>query len=204
MTTKTLNTVCSADTLRQIQNFDVSNPYVQCFATENLFEEPPKISISPEQIAANNIWFNRVDACPGNLNKAAAYYDINLILGTTTCNTSDKSKINGIGVQTSSKNTRIYDVIFPETPTDVTVSCEVGDIYSGISDKGIITCKRNVTDIVTVSCDEGSSVTSVEQGVGVCTPNQTFTSHIYESKSRKGRNIENFSQNINKKCKVRY
>ena len=31
-----------------------------------------------------------------------------------------------------------------------------------------------------------------------------FTSHVYEFKSRKGRNVENFSQNTNGKCKARY
>ena len=31
-----------------------------------------------------------------------------------------------------------------------------------------------------------------------------FTSHVYEFKSRKGRNVERFSQNTNGKCKARY
>jgi hypothetical protein len=31
-----------------------------------------------------------------------------------------------------------------------------------------------------------------------------FTSNVYKFKSRRGRNVENFSQNTNDKCKAKY
>jgi hypothetical protein len=38
----------------------------------------------------------------------------------------------------------------------------------------------------------------------ISTMTQNFTSNVNEFKSRKGRNVENFSQNTNGKCKARY
>ena len=56
-----------------------------------------------------------------------------------------------------------------------------------------------------IICPVGYSFTSVEDGVMVCTKiQQGFTSHVYELKSKKDRNVENFSQNANSKCKTRY
>ena len=215
-TLPTLHTVCQPNTLRQVQNLLTDQQlasgvkaYVKCFEKDDIMEDPPAIELTDEQIAANDLWFSRSQVCKGYQNAAAGFFEINLTLGTTSCNSTDNNKITGIGATiTNSGTTRKYNVEYPLPLTEQILSCnDVGEgyTYHSISDKGVMTCKKNVSDIQTISCDEGYSVTSVsDQGVGTCVPNQAFTSHVYESKSRKGRNVENFSQNTNGKCKARY
>jgi len=98
------------------------------------------------------------------------------------------------------------------------------DLPSNVNIVRIRSVPKVVTDKVdvhTLTCDEGFLVSyEGETGKVSCTPivtpelsskvdtasnmRQNFTSNVNEFKSRKGRNVENFSQNTNGKCKARY
>ena len=74
---------------------------------------------------------------------------------------------------------------------------------------GIPHIVSTITNTHTLSCGDGYSVQYDSDTTNVrCLPNgqnaSGFTSHVYEFKSRKGRNVEDFSQNTNGKCKARY
>ena len=67
-----------------------------------------------------------------------------------------------------------------------TLTCGVGYVVNYESDTGKVTCIQTASDLSDASM------------------NQNFTSNVNEFKSRKGRNVESFSQNTNGKCKARY
>jgi hypothetical protein len=78
----------------------------------------------------------------------------------------------------------------------LTYTCQDNKIYEIVDP---FTCPLNVTpNTVTVLWD-GSTAYQCN-----ILPISGFTSNIYDFKSKKERNIENFSQNTNGKCKARY
>ena len=84
---------------------------------------------------------------------------------------------------------------------DIIKNCsELGNEYSYFSTlNDVVSCRKITTDIQTVSCDPGFSVTSVtEKGEGICTANESFTSHVNEFKSRKDfiRQCQNPQKNL--------
>jgi hypothetical protein len=67
-----------------------------------------------------------------------------------------------------------------------TLTCGDGYVVNYESDTGKVSCIRTASDLSDASMK------------------QNFTSNVNEFKSRKGRNVESFSQNTNGKCKARY
>jgi hypothetical protein len=61
------------------------------------------------------------------------------------------------------------------------------------------------SDTGKVSCVRADGYLELEANPYLSTDTkQNFTSNVNEFKSRKGRNVESFSQNTNGKCKARY
>jgi hypothetical protein len=73
---------------------------------------------------------------------------------------------------------------------EVTLSCHVNQVSSYNADTKILTCSNPVSNTVATTATTAP------------TPAQ-FT-NVNGFKSRKSRNVENFSQNTNGKCKARY
>jgi len=94
----------------------------------------------------------------------------------------------------------------PTLPNTINITCPIGHTYSSTSNEGITKCDGNVQTVVSITCPAGYSYTNATtNGIITCTQQvQHYTSNVYEFKSRKGRNVENFSQNTNGKCKARY
>ena len=132
-----------------------------------------------------------------------------------SCNNSDDTLVGG----TTDNDTNILTSITCKTPNGieyavtkktVDIKCPADSTYESTSDDGISTCVGIVKTITAIRCPVGYSYTNTTaDGVITCTlqqnqQNQAFTSHVYEFKSRKGHNVESFSQNTNGKCKARY
>jgi hypothetical protein len=93
----------------------------------------------------------------------------------------------------------------PPPPHTADITCPEGHKYAGTSDEGITKCTGNVDTTVNITCPDGYSYTNATaDGVVTCSQQvqQGFTSNV--RKSRKERKVENFSQNMNGKCKARY
>jgi hypothetical protein len=196
-------TPCPVGTIRQVQGLDViTNPYIDCIMSNDSPDPSNTITIkdlAPEQMI--------LDVCtrfysPTNVIR------VDLETGAYQCETKfgnrlDSGKINISFPPVDQQSPPPPPP--PPAPHTADITCPDGHKYEETSDEGIIKCTGNVDTVVNITCPDGYSYTNATaDGVVTCTQQvqQGFTSNV--RKSRKERKVENFSQNMNGKCKARY
>ena len=183
---KIYNIFCPAGTTRQVQNLNIDDSTADCYDSSGNLTQ---INLLPEM----NTGLCKLSN--GSLLSGTTQLNIDIDVNK---NMEYNSAYTCSGQSYNQIRTGDISTIFATNencPSDYTIESTTDDT---------ITCTK--PDVVNETCEPGFTLTSVsEEGVGTCTPNESFTSHIYKSKSRKERKVENFSQKINNgNCKARY